>query len=69
MRAAFSALELILSVMLLGIAVSFALPKHTSLHKAARLTLAYIRYTQHLALNDRHTRSPSATHQSTQTSC
>lgn len=52
MRAAFSALELILSVMLLGIVVSFALPKHTSLHKAAQLTLAYIRYTQHLALND-----------------
>lgn len=52
MRAAFSALELVLAIILLGVLASFALPRHSSLHKATQLTLSYIRYTQHLALND-----------------
>lgn len=53
MRAAFSALELVIAIAILGVFASFAMPSsaHT-LHQAAQITLAYIRYTQHLALND-----------------
>lgn len=53
MRAAFSLLEFILAVVLLGILFGVALPKvNFSLHSATRSLLAHIRYTQHLALND-----------------
>ncbi len=52
MRAAFSVLELVIAIVILGVFASFAMPssKH-ALHQAALTTLAYIRYTQHLALN------------------
>ncbi|OBV29154.1 hypothetical protein BKN38_00945 [Helicobacter sp. CLO-3] len=53
MRAAFSALELIIAIALLGILAGFGLSKSSpSLHHAALSTLSHIKYAQHLALND-----------------
>ena len=53
MRAAFSALELLIAIIILGLVAGFGFPASThSLQHAAFVVLSYIRYTQHLALND-----------------
>ncbi len=53
MRVAFSALELVLAIVLGGILFGFSIPKiNVSLHNASVSLLSHIRYTQHLALND-----------------
>lgn len=53
MRAAFSVLELLLAIVILGLVVGFGFrPSSPSLQQAALIVLSYVRYTQHLALND-----------------
>ena len=59
MRGAFTLLELVFGIAILGLFMFFALPSksylsvsHITLNNAATHALSYIRYTQHLALND-----------------
>ncbi len=56
MKRAFTLLEIVLTVIVIGIISSIMVPRltDTSLHKAAEQIMFHLRYTQHLALTENH---------------